>query len=136
MNEVEALLDLLPRLEDPERSFAPIIHAPGESGATGPGDDPEAPWIEWPEIVGALAGAIRASGLMQEFDWMSWDAEARPYYEDPSLLNTVDLDIVQKLLTLHLNIEQAVAGHLAGVCRSGHMQAVLRRLGELVRADA
>ena len=133
MNEIEALLDLLPRLEDPERSFAPIIHEPGISGKTDSRDELDAPWVEWPKILDELAGAIRASGLIQEFDWMSWDAEARRYYEDPALLNTADLDILGKLLTLHVSIDQAVTGHLAGVCSSGHLQAVLRRLRELVR---
>ena len=133
MNEIEALLDLLPQLEDPERSFAPIIHEPGISGKTDSRDELDAPWVEWPKILDELAGAIRASGLIEEFDWMSWDAEARRYYEDPALLNTADLDIVGKLLTLHVSIDQAVPGHLAGVCSSGHMQAVLQRLRELVR---
>ncbi len=135
MNDIEALLDLLPRLEDPERSFAPIIHEPGVSGRTDSREELDAPWLEWPEILDELAEAIRASGLIQDFDWMSWDAEGRRYYDDPALLKTADLDIVRHLLTLHLSINQAVPGHLAGVCGSGHLQAVLRRLGELVRAD-
>ncbi len=136
MNEIEALLDLLPRLEDPERSFAPIIHEPGVSGRTDSRDDLDSPWVEWPGILDELAGAIRASDLIQDFDWMSWDAEGRRYYEDPALLKAANLDTVRKLLTLHLSINQAVTGHLAGVCSSGHMQAVLRRLRELVQADA
>lgn len=135
MNEIEALLDLLPRLEDPERSFAPIIHEPGVSGRTDSRDELDAPWVEWPKILDELAAAIRASGLIQDFDWMSWDAEGRRYYEDPALLKTADLDTVQQLFTLHLGINQAVTGHLAGVCSNGHIQAVLRRLRELVRAD-
>ncbi len=135
MNEIEALLDLLPRLEDPERSFAPIIQEPGVSGRTDSRDELDSPWVEWPKLLDELSSAIRASGLIQEFDWMSWDAEALRYYEDPALLNTADLDIVGKLLTLHVSIDQAVTGHLAGVCSSGHMQAVLLRLRELVRMD-
>ncbi len=136
MNEIEALLDLLPRLEDPERSFAPIILEPGVSDRTDSRNDLDSPWVEWPKILDELSSAIGASGLIQEFDWMSWDAEARRYYEDPALLNAADLDIVEKLLTLHVSIDQAVIGHLAGVCSSGHMQALLRRLRELVRTDA
>ncbi len=136
MSEIEALLELLPRLEDPESSFAPIIHEPGVSARTDSSDDLDSPWVGWPEILDELADAIRASGLIQDFDWMSWDAEGNRYYQDPALLQASDLDIVRKLLTLHLSIDQAVTGHLAGVCRSGHMQAVLRRLGELVPTDA
>lgn len=132
MNDIEALLDLLPRLEDPERSFAPIIHEPGVSDRTDSRHELDDPWVEWPTIVSELAAAIPASGLVQDFDWMSWDAEGRRYYEDPTLLRTADLDIVEKLLTLHVGINQAVPGHLAGVCSNGHMQAVLRRLQELV----
>ena len=135
MNDIEALLDLLPRLEDPERSFAPIIHEPGGSTRTDSPDGLDDPWVEWPTILSELATAIRASGLIQDFDWMGWDAEGRRYYEEPTLLKAADLDIVEKLLTLHLGINQAVPGHLAGVCRNGHMQAVLRRLRELVRAE-
>ena len=133
MNEIEALLDLLPRLEDPERSFAPIIHEPG---TTDPSGDLDSPWVEWPGILRELTSAIQASGLMQDFDWMSWDGEAGRHYQDPSLLSTAELDSVGKLLTLHINIERAVPGHLAGVCSSGHLQAVLRRLRELVPKDA
>lgn len=136
MNGIEALLDLLPRLEDPERSFAPIIHEPGVSARTDSRDELESPWVEWPEILDELASAIRASDLVQDFDWMSWDGEGLRYYEDAALLKAADLDTVRKLLTLHLSIDQAVTGHLAGVCSSGHMQAVLRRLRELSRAGA
>ena len=107
----------------------------GRAGGTDSSDELDAPWVEWPEILDELAAAIRASGLIQDFDWMSWDAEGRRYYEDPALLKTADLDIVKKLLTLHLSIDQAVTGHLAGVCSSGHLPAVLRRLEDLVRAD-
>jgi Family of unknown function (DUF6508) len=117
-------------------SFAPIIHEPGGSATTDSGNDLDSPWVEWPEILDELATAIRASGLIQDFDWMSWDAEGRRYYDDPALLQAADLDIVRKLLTLHFSIDQAVTGHMAGVCRSGHMQAVLRRLGELVPRGA
>ncbi|MEE8147428.1 MAG: DUF6508 domain-containing protein [Longimicrobiales bacterium] len=136
MARTDALLALLPRLEDPERSFTPRIREPGESGDADPGSDPSAPWVEWPEILDELTDAIHAAGLIQDFDWMTWDEEARRYYHDPELLLTADLDIVEKLLTLHVSIDRAVAGHLAGVCTSGHMQAVLRRLREILRADA
>lgn len=136
MNEIQALLDLLPRLEDPERSFAPIIHEPGDAGRTDSREEQDAPWVEWPGILDELAAAIRTSGLITDFDWMSWDAEGLRYYEDAALLKAADLDTVRKLLTLHLSIDQAVTGHLAGVCSSGHMQAVLRRLRKLSRAGA
>ncbi|GMR11976.1 MAG: hypothetical protein BMS9Abin29_0162 [Gemmatimonadota bacterium] len=99
-------------------------------------NDLDSPWVEWPQVLDELASAIRGSGLIQDFDWMSWDAEGRRYYEDPTLLNSADLDIIGKLLTLHFSLHQAVTSHLAGVCSTGHMQAILRRLAELVPSDA
>jgi hypothetical protein len=75
--------------------------------------------------------ACYESGLVQSFDWGAWSDEVRKYIDDARLLGSADLGICIKLITAHLRAERFCEGHLEGVLRSGHINAILRRLKQL-----
>jgi hypothetical protein len=66
------------------------------------------------------------------FDWTSWQDEARRFL-DPDVVRTASLVEVRRLLTLHVRADRFVEGHFAEMIANGHVSALLRRLGELIR---
>jgi hypothetical protein len=66
------------------------------------------------------------------FDWTSWREEARRFL-DPAAVRAASLVEVRRLLTLHARQDRFVEGHFADMISSGHVSALLRRLGELTR---
>ena len=65
------------------------------------------------------------------FEYPSWQTEAKKYIEDPKLLESADLLILMKLLTLHIRKERFCSGHLAEVIDTGHLVKILERLKEI-----
>jgi len=53
------------------------------------------------------------------------------YIDNPELLESVDLLILRKLLTLHVKKERFCSGHLASVIDTGHLVKIFERLKEL-----
>jgi hypothetical protein len=92
------------------------------------------PRWEYSPAVRALVEAVRAGGLLVAFDWREWQREGLRYVEDPRRVATADLDIILRLLTLHVRKDEEADGHLARVLEEGHIVAVLRRLRELIPA--
>ena len=89
------------------------------------------PWFEQSEEVGRFVQALYDNGWIVSFDWTAWQKEAARYVESPELLISADLETIQKLLTTHVRKERFCEGHLAGMFRSGHVVAMLRRLREI-----
>jgi hypothetical protein len=80
--------------------------------------------------------AVYDNGFVFSFDWPACQEEARRYYEQPELLGTADLQVLRKLITLHVRKERFCEGHLSAVVKSGYMAALLRRLKELREASS
>jgi O-acetyl-ADP-ribose deacetylase len=68
---------------------------------------------------------------MIEFDYPRWQNEALKYIENPKLLESSDLMILRKLLTLHIRKERFCSGYLAVAINTGHLVKILERLEEL-----
>ena len=85
----------------------------------------------YPAPVMAFLRSFDDSGLLIPFDWGSWQEEAARMCADPSLIQEADLQTIRRLLTTHVRKERFCEGHLAGLCESGHIVSVLKRLKQL-----
>jgi Family of unknown function (DUF6508) len=88
------------------------------------------PYAEYAPEVRSLLSAVYDCHLIVAFDWGAWQDDARRFL-DPEVIARASLDDVRRLLTLHVRKERLCEGHLAEMITSGHVAAVLRRLGEL-----
>lgn len=73
--------------------------------------------------------------IVFNFDWSSWQDEAQRFL-DPDVVHRASLDDVRRLLTLHVRQDRFVEGHFAEMVASGHIAALLRRLGALAASGA
>jgi hypothetical protein len=85
----------------------------------------------YPAPVTAFLRSFSDSGLFIPFDWGSWQDEAARLCADPGLIQKADLLTIRRLLTTHVRKEHFCEGHLAGLCESGHIVSVLKRLKQL-----
>ena len=82
-------------------------------------------------MLSSLHSSIYEAGLVEEYDWGSWQDEAMRISADVNILSKIDLDTIKKLLTLHVRKERFCEGHLSAVCQSGQIMVILKRLKEL-----
>lgn len=61
-------------------------------------------------------------------DWTDRQKEAFRYVDDPTLVESADLDTLVWLFTTHIRKDRFVEGHLADMIDSGHILALLSRL--------
>lgn len=117
---VEAVLAFLPVFEDPR--FLPEVIVDEEHGWT---------LEQYTREVYEFERTLYRAGFIVRFDWSGWGREAYRYYRDPSLLESSDCGVLRRLLTYHVRKNVVCEGHLAGMLREGHLQAILRRLAAL-----
>ena len=122
---IEAILAFLPVLEAKGFAFGEIVAQPGQLGHT-----------RMAQEVDGLVQALYDNGWVEPFDWSKFQDEAIGYFENPSRLETVDVDTVRKLLTLHVRKDRFCDGHLLEMLEKGHIQAILRRLAQLTAAGS
>lgn len=81
--------------------------------------------------VNSFVEDLYKSNFLYSFDWLEWQNEASNYFENPELLENANIEIIQKLLTLHIRKERFCEGHLLGIINSGHMVDILKRLKKI-----
>ncbi len=119
---IDALLPFLDPLTAP--GFEPMVPHAETAGLTIYGLSP---------VMSAFVQALYEHQWVDEdFNWPSWQVEAETWF-DPTRVATADVQTIRQLLTTHARKERFCEGHLADVLRSGHLPALLRRLGELRR---
>ena len=124
LEQIDAVLDFLPTFE--REDFVPSkVEAP-------PG---QFPYHVFAEELSQFHQVLYDNGFVLSFDWPSWQEEAQRYYEQPELLRTADLQVLRKLITLHVRKERFCEGHLPAMVKCGHITAILRRLKELREAS-
>ena len=69
--------------------------------------------------------------MIYEFAWPKWQKEAEMYFHNPILLEIANLEIIRKLLTLHIRKDRFCDFHLDMMVKNGHMLQILKRLKEL-----
>jgi hypothetical protein len=99
------------------------------------GEIPVMGHLEYHPAVHKFMDACYENGMVLSFDWGAWSEEAHRHMRDPRLVMSASLNTCMKLLTTHLRAERFCDGHLAEVLRSGHINAILRRLTQFVRVN-
>jgi hypothetical protein len=90
--------------------------------------------IQSEELIRFQQG-LYENGFICSFDWPSWQEEALMYFNQPELLHNADIQVLRKLLTLHVRNDRFTDGHLSAMVKCGHITAILQRLADL-RRDA
>lgn len=116
----QAILAFLPSLEAAGFRFGEVVVKPGQF-----------PYARMAPEVDALVQALYDNGWVEPFDWSEFQDEAVRYFENPSRLETVDLETIRKLLTLHVRKDRFCEGHFLEMLEKRHIQAILRRLAQL-----
>ncbi len=125
--QLDAVLKFLPLFE---RKGARFVGKPGRST-----ESKGVVTIELPEnsrdVDRFQSAAYENHLVVTNWDWGKWQSTAEGYYKTPSRLKRASLLTVRRLLTVHLRKEHFCSGHLVDMLEQGHIQAILRRLGEL-----
>jgi O-acetyl-ADP-ribose deacetylase len=88
------------------------------------------PYIYAPEFNQFIKGLYREN-LVIDFDWVAWKDEAAKYLENPSQIESADLETLQKLITTHVRADRFNSGHLAQMVENGQILAILKRLAAI-----
>jgi hypothetical protein len=121
--DIDAVLRCLPALEALGSNTGTWA-----GGETRPDGAVTMPCLVPAPAVEALRTALYEHRMTLVFDWPEWQDEAQRYTDDPEALATADLEVLRKLLTLHLRKDRFCEGHFAGAVAAGHIPAILRRL--------
>lgn len=114
--------------------FTSLFEAPGFCpGHEIPVDEDGWPPEDFVKTVSRFMDACYKNGFVVRFNWEDWGSVAQGYVEHPTRLKEADLSEVRRLLTWHVRQNRFAKDHLAGMIARGHILAILRRLGELVR---
>ncbi len=122
---IDALVKFLPIFEKPGFSFGEWPKFETEDGVL------TVPAFEFSDDADRFLRALREHGWIEPFDWTKSQAQAARYCDLPEKLRKVGIGTSRKLLTIHVMKERFCEGHLAAVCESGHLAAILRRLREI-----
>ena len=89
------------------------------------------PFFELSADAALLLEALDSSGVIYDFDWPSWQSEAERLTSERGAIAHADLATSRKLLVTHVRKDRFCEGHFAGMLRSGHIAAILRRVAQL-----
>lgn len=126
-DDIRALLKFLPIFERPDFMFGKE-----EGGEKRDDGVITMPYYTMSDDASRFHSTLYQHGFIRSFDWGSWKHKADRYVNDPSLLNSAELETLCKLLTLHARAERFCDGHLASMYDCGHLLALLHRLSQLV----
>lgn len=91
-------------------------------------DNPTLYYKYAPEIEGFINYAYEK---LLASSWVQFQEEAKKYIEDPKELENAGIEILKKLITLHIRKERFVEGHIARTIDCGHFIALLKKLESL-----
>lgn len=132
LDDIDAILRFLPAFDRPDCEVGDFEDGTAEDGSPLPRH-----FAASPTLIEFLQ-ALQDHSWVYEFDWTEWQPVAERYAKNDGLLADAGLGTIRKILTTHVRREHFEDGHLAGVVRSGHVAAVLRRLqalrGDLARS--
>ena len=117
---VGAILAFLPVFDSPGFKFGETVAPPGQF-----------PYARMAPEVDGLIKSLYDNGWVEPFDWSEFQDEAIGYFENPTRLETADLETIRKLLTLHVRKDRFCDGHFLEILEAGQIQAILRRLATL-----
>lgn len=118
--QIDAVLAFLPVFEREDFVPSMVEVRPGQF-----------PYHVFADELSQFVKVVYDNGFMVPFDWPAWQVEAQRYFDQPELIHTADIQVLIKLITLHVRKERFFDGHLPAMVECGHITAILRRLKEL-----
>ena len=88
------------------------------------------PYLYEEKVVKFLK-ALYEEDIVIDFDWHGWGQEAIRYFTDKELIETAELETIQKLFTTIARAEKITSGVLAEMITKGVILDVLTRLSVL-----
>ncbi|EEG77278.1 DUF6508 domain-containing protein [Dethiobacter alkaliphilus] len=88
------------------------------------------PYIYAEQVVKFLK-TLHEEGLIIDFDWHGWGQESIRYFTDRELIESADLETVQKLFSTIVKAEKITNGVLAEMITKGVIVDLLLRLSQL-----
>jgi Family of unknown function (DUF6508) len=122
---LEALAAFVPVFEDQDFTFGEWDSHPGHM-----------PWFSLSvQARQFVTSASRFGWVVPSFDWPAWQQtnEARPLLTDPQSIERASAADLEHLLTTHIRLDRFSEGHLASAFENGHLTAIARRAGALMR---
>lgn len=117
---IEAFLKYIPYFQDTDNEFFEVISKPQQM-----------PYVTYSRKVDCLFQDLYHRNMIQKFAWTQWTKEAKKYFNNPELLATVDITIIQKLFTSIIRGDRFCEGILADMIDNGFILALLMRLKDI-----
>ena len=117
LENAEVILQFLTIFEDSKFEAGRLVMKPGTF-----------PYWKYDNQVLAFVKALYENRWIIDFDWPSWQQEAKKYLADHELLKEADLTALRKLLTTHVRKDRFCDGHLASAIQQGQISAILLRI--------
>lgn len=117
-------------------AFEPLRAADAPIGEWAGGADAETgviqmPWFDYSETVFAWERALYEHQIICEYGEPGWMERFGAFCGDPSLLASVDLTVIRKVLTTIVRGERFCEGHVQAMFKAGLVQAAMARLEQL-----
>ena len=126
IQDIDALLPFIEAFERDGFEFAKCVTEPGVIFTVGN--------YEYSREARDFQKTLYEHNWIAPFPWPEWTSTAVEYVNDPSRIESADVEVVRKLLTTHVRQERFCEGHLLAMFQHGHLTALLRRLRQ-IRAE-
>jgi hypothetical protein len=75
-----------------------------------------------------VKSSLRDADFFQDFDWLSFGNETEDLLRNPDKVDSISLDLLRKVVTVHFRNEAFHEGHLAEMCENGHLNKLLNKV--------
>lgn len=121
---MDALLVFLPFFRSENPDFGRVASSETVDGVV------QMPFVVESQRLSEFHQAVYDAGWCVPFDWGEWEEEAQRYLA-PAAMASADIEVLERLLTLHVRKERFCEGHLLEMSNSGHILAILERMAVL-----
>ena len=117
-------------------AFLPLFESPAFSYGEWDTSEGHLPYFFQSEDAGRFVQTAYEHGWCNSnVDWVSWIGtdEAQRFADGPEPISQATVSELEHLLTTFIRQDRFVEGNLDGLYQSGHLTAVVRRAGALLR---
>ena len=120
ISNIDAFLNYLPYFQDQNNEFYEVVSKPHQM-----------PFASYSEMVHSFHQDIHHRNMVYDFNWSQWSDEAKKYIDDPKMLVTADITIIQKLFTSIIRGDRFCEGLWGDMIDNGFILALLMRLKDI-----
>ena len=120
ISNIDAFLNYLPYFQDQNNEFYEVVSKPHQM-----------PFASYSEMVHSFHQDIHHRNMVYDFNWPQWSDEAKKYIDDPKMLVTADITIIQKLFTSIIRGDRFCEGLWGDMIDNGFILALLMRLKDI-----